>query len=487
LSGKKKLDERVKPHILNQQKITEQKKASYTHDTLLVTSNSGTLSPARIENADYFSIYASIFSTLLLRVTSRVSFVLLGFYLGAHFSSAAMVALILESFYITELLLAPIAGSLSDRYGRKPFLLFAPICGSLAAFCLWLSTWIYPHPNFTHMHMQLLELLALILFGRLLEGVTTALNTPASLGYITDATTGLSDLRTKVMTAFEVVTVGGIALAIPFGGLISKWLGNWGFLVVIGLHIFNALVIVFCLREKHYRVQQANKYNSLTESFKMLRDKHIFTFLPAWLSINTLVGAWITLIVIMLTYANPAADLRYPHQLLYGGFSKDTATLTFGGFCLFFLLGMGVWIQLAPRLRRTTIMLIGLVGLVLCILSLTLINGLGENLSTLSSQAYIALFPLLFVLLVGTMLLSGFTPASLNQLAAIAELKRGRGGAVMGLYSVILGVGQLVGASVGGVCVDHGGFYGLMAFSAVLGIFSLCSVLYMRFYRHDLL
>lgn len=478
----------MKPHILNERKITEQQKTLCTHDTRSVASSSGTLSLplSRTENADHFSIYTSIFSTLLLRLTSRVSFVLLGFYLGAHFSSAAMVALVLESFYITELLLAPVAGSLSDHFGRKPFLLLAPLFGALAALCLWLSTWIYPHSNFTHMHAQILELLALILCGRLLEGVTTALNTPASLGYITDTTVGYSQLRTKVMTAFEVVTVGGIALAIPFGGLISKWLGNGGFLVVIGLHLFNAIIIAFWLHEKHYHVRHSNKSGALVESFKLLRDKHIFTFLPAWLSINTLVGAWITLIMIMLTYANPAADLRHPHQLLYGGFSKDTATLTFSSFCLFFLLGMGIWIRFARHFRRTTIMLIGLAGLVLCILSLTLINGLGENLSTLTSQAYFELFPLLFVLLIGTLLLSGFTPASLNQLAAIAELKQGKGGAVMGLYSVILGLGQFIGASLGGICIDYGGFYGLMAFSTMLGLFSLCSVVYMRFYRHDL-
>jgi MFS family permease len=481
------MDKSVKPHILNEQKMAEQRRILFTHDTLSATPSSGGLSSVLVKHPDYFSIYASIFSTLLLRVTSRVSFVLLGFYLGAHFSSSAIVAVVLESFYISELALAPITGSLSDRFGRKPLLLLAPLCGSVAALCLFFSTLIYPYPNFMHIHVQLLELLALILFGRLLEGTTTALNTPASLGYITDVTVGLSQLRTKVMTAFEVATVAGIALAIPFGGQISKWLGNGGFFVVIGLHLFNALVIFFFLREKPQREPQVARHSSLTESIKLLRDKHIFTFLPAWLSINTLVGAWITLIVIMLTYANPAADLRYPHQLLYGGFSKDTATLVFGGFCLCFLLGMGIWIRIAPRLRRTTIMLIGLGGLVLCIASLTLINGLGENISTLSSQAYMALFPLLFVLLIGTILLSGFTPASLNQLAAISEYKRGKGGAVMGIYSVILGVGQFLGASVGGVCIDHGGFYGLMGFSTVLGVFSLCSVLYMRFYRHDIL
>jgi MFS family permease len=82
------------------------------------------------------SILTVILSTLLLRIASRISFVLLGFYLGEQFTSAAVVALVLEAFYITKLVLAPIVGSFSDRLGRKPFLLSAPILGSLAALCL---------------------------------------------------------------------------------------------------------------------------------------------------------------------------------------------------------------------------------------------------------------------------------------------------------------------------------------------------------------
>src|SRR5579859_7256251 len=78
------------------------------------------------EPVDMRSIVSNIVSTLLLRIAGRLSFMLLGFYLGERFTSATMVALVLESFYISELLLAPIVGSLSDRRGRKPFLLAAP-------------------------------------------------------------------------------------------------------------------------------------------------------------------------------------------------------------------------------------------------------------------------------------------------------------------------------------------------------------------------
>src|SRR6266487_5553123 len=240
------------------------------------------------------SIVAAILSTLLLRVASRSSFVLLGFYLGEHFTSATVVALVLEAFYISELVLAPIVGSLSDRIGRKPFLLSAPLVGSVAALCRAGAALLFPHPQATPFDSRLVVLLLMVLVGRLLEGAATALNAPTSLGYITEATSGSDKLRARVMTAFEVATVGGLALAIPFGGEISSLLRTWGFFVVIALHVINGVLIACFLKESTHRTVQVDAHHSLTESLSLLRHKRIFPFVPAWLSINALVGAWIT-------------------------------------------------------------------------------------------------------------------------------------------------------------------------------------------------
>jgi len=433
------------------------------------------------------SILASILSTLLLRFASRTSFVLLGFYLGEHFTSATIVALVLEAFYITELILAPIVGSLSDRLGRKLFLLSAPLVGSVAALCLAGATLLFPHPHATTFDARLVVLLLIVLVGRLLEGVATALNVPSSLGYITEVSNGSDKLQARVMTAFEVATVCGLALAIPFGGKVSSLLGTWGFFVVIGLHVFNGMLIAFFLKESVQRTTRVNTHHSLTESLSLLRHKRIFTFLPAWLSVNALVGAWMTLIVIMLTYPEPAASLRHPGQMLYGGFSKDFATLLIGGFGLLFLAGMGMWMLVLPRLRRTTVMFIGLGGLSVSILGLTLINAQAENLAHVPGSSSPLFLILILLVVIGVLLLSGFTPASLTHMAAISELLPGKRGAVMGLYSVIMGVGQLIGASLGGMCTDLGGFYGLMGFSVLMGLVSLGSVLYIRVHDHDLI
>ena len=427
---------------------------------------------------------AIIISTLLLRIAGRISFVLLGFYLGTHFTSATAVALVLEAFYVTELLFAPPVGSFSDRKGRRPFLLAAPLVGCVAALCFMSAAFLFPRPNGHIFTLQSIILLFFILVGRLLEGTTTALNTPASLGYITDITTGANVLRGRVMTAFEVATVGGLVLAIPLGGRISSAIGIYGFFVVVALHLLNAAIIARFVKERPQR-DTHSAHGSLFESIKLLGNRRVFTFLPAWLCINALVGAWITLGLLLMTYPDPAADIRHPGQLLYGGFSLTFATLLLGGFGLVFLLGMGLWTPFLSRLRRTTIMLIGLGGLIITIIALTFVNSLAENPTQVSSNAIPPLLVLVPLAICGVMLLSGFTPASLTQMAAISETLPGKRGAVMGLYSIVLGVGQLLGASLGGVFVDRNGFYGLMSFSVFMGLCSLGSVLYMRFHRHD--
>ncbi len=461
------------PHAVRTWKVRRRKNET-THNRPLADST-----------VDRRSIIVAISSTLLLRIANRISFVLLGFYLGEHFASVTVVALILESYYISELLLAPLSGGLSDRLGRKPLLIAAPLVGACSSLFLFLSVSLFAHPNVTVFDPRLLLLLLLILIGRLCEGATTALNTPACLGYIADATVGSEKLRAKVMTGFEISTVGAIALAIPFGGKVSSVLGIWGFCIVIVLHLINAVMIMSCVKENIQRTLQKRKRNSLLESFGMLRDQRIRTFLPAWLCINTLIGAWMTLIILLLTAREGA--LRHPGQLFYGGSSKELATLLLGGFGLLCLVGLGIWMLIISRMRRTTAMLIGLSGLAICIVALTILNGLPGKLGDMLGGANILFYALTPFVLVGVLLLSGFLPASLVQLGALSETQPGKRGAVMGLYSVVLGVGQLLGASIGGLSADLSGFYGLMIFSTVLGLIALGGVLLMRMHGHDLI
>ncbi len=465
------------------------------------------------------SIVASIISTLLIRVAARTSFVILSFYVGKESESAALVVVVIEAFYVSELLLAPLIGVLSDRHGRKRYMLYAPVAGASAATMLAITAFFFPKPNLgASFSLELVAILLLVLVGRLLEGVSAALNAPSNLGYLTDSTVGDDKLRVRVMTAYEIVTVAGIALAIPFGGQVWNLFGRGGFFVAVAIYGLCLLVISVWMKESLTRSAESQHHGSINEYREILTNKRIFTFVPAWLAIMALIGAWLTLSLIILSYPTSQcrispekasenirsavsifradyciiepgkvdADVRFPNQLLHGGFTPTEASSLVGIYGVLFIAGMALWTFIVPRMRRTTVMLIGLVGLILSCGGLFFINNLGNNPMTLSADMATRIWFLAPLVIVGVLIMSGFTPAALTHLAAISETLPGKRGAVMGLYSVLLGVGQLVGVFIGGIFVDWDGFNGLMIYSVILGVISLASVLYMRSHRHDI-
>jgi predicted MFS family arabinose efflux permease len=64
--------------------------------------------------------------------------------------------------------------------------------------------------------------------------------------------------------------------------------------------------------------------------------------------------------------------------------------------------------------------------------------------------------------------LAGATPAALGLLADISERFPGDRGAIMGLYSVFLAIGQISGSLIGGVAADRGGIDGMLVATFIL-------------------
>jgi MFS family permease len=434
--------------------------------------------------ADRGTVNATIVASFLLRFASRVSFSLLVFALGQRVASATLTVLVLEAFYLTELTLSPLTGTVSDRAGRKPFLVAAPVAGAAAALWLWFTAAHLPAGPLHHMTRLTLAVLLGILAGRLLEGCTTGLNAPAALGALTDATAGHERVRVRALTAFEAVTIAGLALAIPFAGEVSAVLGLRGFLIIAAIDVLSLLLLARFVSDREVRQPHAGQ-QALRTSLRVLREPRVAGFLPAWCAVNAIAGIWITLGLLVLTYADPAADQRFPNQLLYGGFSPRTASLIVGGFGVLFLLAMGAWSQIVPRVPRTSTMLVAMAGLAVSLLALAAINGIGGDPNALPPHMKGHLLRLVVLVGFGILLLGGFPPAALSLVAHIADSLPRHGGAVMGIYAFGLGASQLVGTIVGGVAVDHFGIYGLLGFSVLLGALALASILTTRHIGYD--
>jgi predicted MFS family arabinose efflux permease len=194
--------------------------------------------------------------------------------------------------------------------------------------------------------------------------------------------------------------------------------------------------------------------------WKLISNPRVASFAPAWIAINAVLGVWINLTARVLTDKN-----GFKGQLLVGSFDSFQAGNLGAAYAGLFVLGILLWSLLFPEMKKMTVMLISTGGLFLTSLFIVLIN----HQPTLHAPLVL---PLAALLAIGIMIQSGFTPAALAHLANITEDHAADRGAIMGLYSVFLGVGQFLGASIGGPFVDWRGADGMAIIIALLGAFS---------------
>jgi MFS family permease len=76
--------------------------------------------------------------------------------------------------------------------------------------------------------------------------------------------------------------------------------------------------------------------------------------------------------------------------------------------------------------------------------------------------------------------MSGATPAALGLLADVSEGFEEDRSAIMGMYSVFLGVGQVIGAAVGGLAASWKGIDGLIVATAGLLAVGILALLNLR-------
>ena len=320
----------------------------------------------------------------------------------------------------------------------------------------------------------------LLVITRVLEGLSTASSVPATLGYISEATVGRPALRARVIGLFEITLVGGIALGasvagylwdffdhpVSFAGieLISPAFSLNGLIYLLSLAVF-----VWGLKDLKRRPRSGSIGEGARGKLKHYRDvlksPAVWMFIPAWLAIFSIIGIWINPSVRLLT-----GKEHYAGQLLTGSMTKVEFGNGFAVFAVIFALGILAWSFILARYRKTSVMLVATAGLFLLLLTVYGFN----HLETFSSPLY---YPLMAMFLIGVIILSGFTPAALTYLADVTESYAEDRGSIMGLYSVFLGIGQLLGATTGGYFADWKGIDGLLLLSAIFGVITVLSLM----------
>lgn len=419
------------------------------------------------------SILAVLLGTFTLRFSTGLTGGLLVYYLdalpdyGGVKVDSTTVAFLTAGYFVAELVGSPFFGYLSDRFGAHRIMQIGPIFGLIAVLVTAFAVNLW------------------VLGGtRLLEGGAAAASIPSILGYLALATSGNEALRGKAVARFEAATLAGIGFGIVAAGPIFDLLGRNGFLLNALIYLGSFAIYRWGVAELHHEAKPseaaAGDHHLRPTSLdwgryrRLLRSPRIWLLAPTWIALNAVLGSWATQSVFQLVREPPAS---FENQLLMQGASPTTVSFVFAGVGLVFLAGLWYWGNRFRQLRRTTIITIGLVGALVMLAALFVLNHSGGW--NVAIQAVLAL-----AAAGGLFVMAGATPAALGLLADISESHPADRGAIMGLYSVFLGIGQILGALVSGPAGDWAGIDGLVISSAGLIVIALLPVGQLRASEH---
>ncbi len=172
---------------------------------------------------------------------------LLPYYAESFGANATIVGLLVASYAAAQLIGAPILGRLSDRYGRRPILLFS-VAGTLFGFLLlgFAEQAGQTLARFFALQSTSGMVIAILFFSRILDGLTGG-NISVAQAYIAD----ISDEQNRAKSLGIVGAAFGLGFIIgpATGGLLSQWGYNLPALAAAGVSLANLVLIYFTLPE----------------------------------------------------------------------------------------------------------------------------------------------------------------------------------------------------------------------------------------------
>lgn len=379
-----------------------------------------------------------IFGNALQRIATGTSGVLVGLYLAdlANHGSpwgAALVGTLGAVSFGAELVGAVPMGVASDAVAPRALMTMGSLMGAAATQLFGMS-----------------GLVSIFFLSRSLEGLGASAVAPPLLAHLTDVTENNAGLRAKVMSYFELSLLAGLALGGVLGGQLWRLLGTRAFAATALVYVISAgLFFTGAAGSRSHGSSQA-----MAGFWRALQQPSLQRLAPVWLCVNTIVGLWLgPTLIFLLTHRSQSS------QFLDGVFVShlDRVGWVLLGYSLIFGAGVTAWSFVLPRVPLQRALRITLIAMLIVCGEFFLLNHAGSEKARWAIGSITAL---------SIMVESGFTPAALALLAGAIGAQAGRG-AAMGIYSVLLSVGAILGsliaALLGGRFAVDGLIYGTLA------------------------
>jgi MFS family permease len=327
----------------------------------------------------------------------------------AEFSNL-VVGIIASAYPVTEIISAPAIGVLVDRFGRRRWIYLGLALSTFALFAFTLNTAVY-----------------YLILVHAVQGLAAAMIVVSTLTMTTDVSTTAN--RGREMGIYDFANLGGYVVGIFAAGVLVRT-----HQIVAPFYFASALAAVGAvfayLRVKEVKAHARRSAPSPVRTLRLLlSDKRAAAMFPIWLSVTTFIGMALTF--------GPRFG---PSPLL--------ASFVIAGVVLILAFSQPFFGHLSDHYGRDRLMMLGMVSLIG--LFATVITMLRRRLELI----YVT--PLLIVFGVGSF---AFAPAALASLGDLAP-ERGRG-TTMGIYSVVISLGTIIGPLLGGYLLDRYGISSL--------------------------
>jgi len=332
----------------------------------------------------------------------------------------ALIGLAIGAYGLTQAIFQIPFGWLSDRFGRKPIILFGLLLFFIGSIVAGLSEHIYG-----------------VIAGRLLQGCGAIASAIMALA----ADLSRDEQRTKIMASIGMSIGAAFAVAMILGPGLTHWLGLQGlFFVISGLAVLGMLVIYFLTPDPENQFVQRDNIASRGQFSRIFKDGQLMRLNYGIFTLHFLLTSFF---------------VAFPHRLLKLDIQMvDHSWVYLVTMAAAVVLMLPLIIFAEKKRQHARIMLLA----VLLIAMVEFSFGMAHFALPLVVVAMIIFFT-------GFNLLEALLPSMISRIAPLS----GKGTA-LGVYSTSQFIGAFLGGPIAGLIMQYKGMDGIYLIGALIAL-----------------
>lgn len=358
-------------------------------------------------NPNRRNIMILFFTMIVVMMGFGMAIPVFPFYVDSFGASGSELGLLMSIYAVMQFIFAPLWGSLSDRYGRRPLILLGVFGNALSQLLFGLA-----------------NSLLMLFVARALSGILSAATLPTAMAYISDSTS--EENRSSGMGMVGAAMGIGMVLGPGLGGMLASDNLSLPFFVAAGLSTL-ALILIFALLPES--LEEADR--DTNAGFKGPQ------FGEMWRALFSPIGL---LLIVAFIISFGLTNF----EAVFGLFAKDRFAYGSGevGGILMFIGVVSAVVQMGltgPLTKR-----FGEVGTLRAAMAITVVGFV----IMLLAQNLAGILITLLVFVFGNSLLRPVTSSLTSKRATVPQ------GVAMGLNNSFMSLGRIVGPTWAGLLYD---------------------------------